>query len=451
VPSETLTARLHLRRLRLPAAPRPAWRVLKYPDFRWYFAGSVTSNFGTWIQSTAQVLLAFKLTHSVFAVGAVTAAQFSSSLILGPLAATVASRVGGLRLLIGTQVFSAAVATVMAVIEATGKLTEGPLVIGALLLGLAFTFALPVQTALVPRLVAESETESAMAMNSVSYNSGRALAPAMSVLVIFTIGFGWAFAINAVSFAIYAIMLTATHPRGPARPPRPARVRDGLSVALLEPRIALLLTMVAAVTLADDPVQTASPALVHGMGVSTDWAGFFLSALGCGTILGAFWPAPSWILPKRRQPAGPSVQTSKRAGLSLILLSASIVVFAAGINAWVSFGAALAAGVAALWTGAVTQTQLVRHKPEFTASVVALWAIAWAGTKPLASLTDGLLASHLGVLSAAALLAAPALLLGTAEVLIAGDSKLKVRARQWGGNAHDWLHLPPLKSGIQAG
>ena len=34
-----------------------------------YFIGSVTSNFGTWLQNTAQVVLACQLTHSVFAVG----------------------------------------------------------------------------------------------------------------------------------------------------------------------------------------------------------------------------------------------------------------------------------------------------------------------------------------------------------------------------------------------
>jgi hypothetical protein len=33
------------------------WRVLTLPRFRWYFAGSVVSNFGIWMQNTAQVIL----------------------------------------------------------------------------------------------------------------------------------------------------------------------------------------------------------------------------------------------------------------------------------------------------------------------------------------------------------------------------------------------------------
>ena len=35
-----------------------SWRVLKNRNFRLYFCGSVTSDFGTWLQNTAQVLLA---------------------------------------------------------------------------------------------------------------------------------------------------------------------------------------------------------------------------------------------------------------------------------------------------------------------------------------------------------------------------------------------------------
>src|SRR5438105_12602300 len=34
------------------------WQVLAQPGFSWYFFGSVVSNFGTWLQNTAQVVLA---------------------------------------------------------------------------------------------------------------------------------------------------------------------------------------------------------------------------------------------------------------------------------------------------------------------------------------------------------------------------------------------------------
>src|SRR6478752_407273 len=78
-----------------PEGPRSSWHVLCYPAFRLYFAGSLVSNLGTWVQNTAQVLLMYELTRSVLAVGLVISAQFSGSLFLGPWAAVVASRIGG--------------------------------------------------------------------------------------------------------------------------------------------------------------------------------------------------------------------------------------------------------------------------------------------------------------------------------------------------------------------
>jgi predicted MFS family arabinose efflux permease len=408
-----------------PAKTRhSAWRVLRHRDFRWYFVGSLTSNLGTWMQTTAQVVLVYQLTHSVFAVGVVISAQFAGTLFLGPWAAVVASRMGGRRMLIITQLASAGVAICLAMLERAGALGENGLIAGALVSGLLFTFTLPVQTALVPRLVptGQRDAEAAMAMNSVSYNAGRALAPFLCVVVIATIGFKWAFAINAASFVIYAVALAGLQPRGADKPARPVTFVDGGRVACKTPRILLLLALVAAVTLADDPVLILGPALAHQLHVSSSWPGYFLSALGLGTVLGSMWPArgpKSWT----------ESDTSRRAAWWLLILAIAVVVFSAGIAAWISLVAAFAAGVAALQTGAVTQTQLVRLRPGYAASVMALWAICWAGSKPVASLLDGALASavpHLWM--AAAALALPAVLLAIAEILLPRETKRQIKA-----------------------
>ncbi len=405
-----------------PAAQRgrrrgSAWRALRYRSFRWYFAGSLLSNLGTWFQNTAQALLAYQLTHSVLAVGIVTCAQFSGSLLLGPWAAVVAHRVGGKRMLAWMQFLSAAIAAAMAELQATGQLREQFLVAGALGLGLAFTFTLPVQTAMVPRLVPEADTEAAMAMNSVSYNIGRALAPALCVWLISASGYTGAFALNALSFVVFGGMLMVTGPRAmplspPGTPDRSPRALDGLSIALRTPRIALLLAMVAAVTFADDPVLILGPALAHHLpGATHDYPGYFLSALGGGTILGSLRPTidpQSWD----------ASRTARRAARSLLLLVALMVLFVWSPYAWLSLAAAFLAGAAALRTGAVTQTGLVRERPADAASVMAIWAIAWAGTKPLASFTDGLVASRYGLHWAVFAVTGLAVLIGATELTL---------------------------------
>jgi len=406
------------------------WKVLQNPQFRLYFFGSLTSNLGTWLQNTAQVLLAYQLTRSVLWVGVVTCAQFSGSLFLGPWAGIVADRIGGRQILISSQLFSAAVAGGLAWLELRHELTDVLLMAGALLLGLAFTFALPVQMAAIPSLLPEQDTEAGLAMNSVSYNVGRALAPVLSIVVIGMAGFWAVFALNALSFIIFAVLLTLAHPRTrqlAAQTGRSARARawDGMKIAARKPRIWLLLMMVAAVTLADDPVLVVGPALAHGvLGTSNAWAGYFLAALGCGTILGSFAPT--------KVTAAETSRKSRRAAWSLLALAVCILVFVRGISPGISLLAAFLAGAAALLTGAATQALLVRQSPQYAGSVMALWAIAWAGTKPLASLVDGWLAARHGVWIAGCVMIAPAVGLSAIEICLPPPTRAWLKGKHAG-------------------
>ena len=60
---------------------------------------------------------------------------------------------------------------------------------------------------------------------------------------------------------------------------------------------------------------------------------------------------------------------------------------------WVSVAAALGAGISCLIANSATRTLLCDAAgPSAGRGVMAIWAVAWAGSKPFASLTDGLLA-----------------------------------------------------------
>ena len=193
--------------------------------------------------------------------------------------------------------------------------------------------------------------------------------------------------------------------------------------------------MVAAVTLADDPILVLGPTLAHHLpGASSDWPGFFLSALGCGTIVGSLWPM-------RDPPGRTASDSSRRAALSLLMLAAAVLVFAMGISPWVSVLAAVGAGVAALRTGAIAQAQLARQYPEQATSLMGLWAIAWAGTKPLASVLDGWLGGTYGIRWAAVALVAVAVVVALAELLLKEErrSEIKVKARGSGSRLGERL------------
>jgi MFS family permease len=375
-----------------------SWRALRNRSFRYYFAGSATSDFGTWLQNTAQVLLAYRLSHSVLVVGLVTCAQFSSPLVLGPWAGVMTDRFGGRRILFATQIAAAVVAGLMAALAFTGDMHTRWLGCGAIASGLAFTFALPARNVTVRRLVPPKDVRPAFAMDSVSYNLGRAVAPPISVLLVTTLGFGWAFAANAVSFLIFAVCLILAGRGQPAERKEKSQLRDGFDVSRQDWRIVVLLLMVAAVTVADDPVLVLGPAVASHLHATADCSGWFIAALGAGTFLGSFRPSMH----------EPSLRL---AATALAILAGCMMLFV--LSPWlpVTFFAAFGAGVMCLVANSATRTVLTtRAGPAHEASVMAVWAIAWAGSKPVASLSDGLLADSIGIKWTGVLLALPAML-----------------------------------------
>jgi MFS family permease len=395
-----------------------AWRVLRAPKLRTYFVGSTVSNLGTWLQNTAQLLVAYQLTHSAFDVGIITSLQFSGFLTVGPWAGSVADRVGRKKVLIGSQLASAAVAAGLAGLQMSGHLTKVDLGVGALIMGLAMTFALPVQTSMLSALVPEQDKKAALAMNSVSYNAGRTLAPVLCLVVLASMGAGWAFALNAITFVFFAATIAAVYP--PEQTDRHEYVRPLAvpSIVIERPRIMLLLGMVAAVTFADDPVLVLGPSLAHQLGIPNIWPAYFLAALGLGTVLGV-------LLPARQTPA-------RRAVIPLAILAASVVIFSLGVSAWVSVLAAVIAGMAGLMTGSAAQALLLQQvDPQRAIQVMALWAVAWAGTKPIASLADGWLASNFGLHWAAIILAVPAASIAVIELCLWPGLRLRLKQRIW--------------------
>lgn len=386
--------------MRVDQGRHTPWHVLQVSrHFRWYFIGSVTSDFGTWLQNSAQVILAYQLAHSVFTVGLVTFAQFTSPLLLGPWAGVAADKFGGRRTLLGAQVISAVVAATLAGLDFGGLLNAWVLVFGAIITGLAFTFVLPARNVTVQRLVPPEQLKPAYAMDTVSYNLGRALAPLLVIAIgLAGVNFAWAFAANGVSFIAFGVILLRIRLYAEAESRRRSKVLDGFRIARKDGRIMILLLMVAAVTIADDPILVLGPALAKQLHVSPTYSGWFIAALGAGTVLGSF----------RRSKHQP---TLRLAATALAALALFMLLFVHAPTMWFAVLAALGAGVSCLIANSVTRAMLAeRAGPERNAAVMAVWAIAWAGSKPFAALIDGALGDWIGPQWTGLILAMPALI-----------------------------------------
>src|SRR6185312_11029506 len=186
------------------------FRSLRGVNYRVWIAGTFVSNVGTWVQRTAQDWLVLtELTHhDASAVGLVMALQFGPQLLLLPWTGFAADHYNQRKLLIATQATMGALALVLGVLTITGLVRLWQVYVFAFLFGCASAFDAPARQTFVGELVGDADLPNAVALNSTSFNAARMVGPAAAGLMIASVGTGWAFLINGISFVAVLISLS---------------------------------------------------------------------------------------------------------------------------------------------------------------------------------------------------------------------------------------------------
>lgn len=222
--------------------------ALRERNYRLYFSGSVVSNIGTWMQRIAQDWLVLELTQSPFAVGITMALQFLPLMLLGLYGGVAADRYPKRKLLIATQSAMGLFAAGLAVVTLVGVVTVWHVYAVALLLGLVTVIDNPARQVFVNEMVPPSLVRNAVSLNSGSFQIARLIGPAVAGMMIAAVGSGWAFAINAASFAATIGALVAMNPALLQKLPRatrePGQIREGLRYVWARPHLKWLITLV---------------------------------------------------------------------------------------------------------------------------------------------------------------------------------------------------------------
>jgi len=178
------------------------FRSLNNFNYRMWAGGAIVSNVGTWMQRTAQDWLVLtQLTHkNATAMGVVMALQFGPQLLLLPITGFAADHFDRRKLLIATQASMGALALGLGILTITGFVQLWHVFAFAFLLGCVSAFDSPARQTFVSDLVGEADLSNAVALNSTSFNAARTIGPAIAGVLIASIGSGWVFLINAVSF-----------------------------------------------------------------------------------------------------------------------------------------------------------------------------------------------------------------------------------------------------------
>ena len=195
-------------------------RALAYRNYRLFFAGQVVSLVGTWITTTANNWLVYRLTGSALLLGTVAFASQVPAFLLGPFAGIVVDRIDRHKLLVITQTISMVQSFALAALVFSGHVTIGWLIALGVVQGLVNAFDMPArQSFLLTMIDNKEDLGNAIALNSSMVNLARLVGPSVAGIIIAAVGEGWCFAIDGISyFAVIVALLRMRIARSPARP-----------------------------------------------------------------------------------------------------------------------------------------------------------------------------------------------------------------------------------------
>ena len=363
-------------------------------NYTLYTMANGTSLVGLWIQRLAVGWLAWQLTGSALWLGIIAFADLCPTVVVGPFAGALADRHSRLRVAWVTQALAFTQAAVLCLMTWTGVITIWWLLLLTFLLGVFHGAGQAARLALVASLVRRENLGTAIAFNSVVFNSARFAGPALAGVVITTMGIAPAFLINALSFlglvvVLPRLKLPRTTPKERPTSSLLSDVAEGFRYCLNHPSIGPLLLMMLAASVLAAPVAELLPAFadeIFGRGAAG--LAWLTSATGVGAAIGGIW------LTQRRSLVG----LTTIAFASLLVLGGSLLVFAATSNFWVAVAAMTVMGLGRLLSGVGVQTLIQTAVDEqMRARVMSLYGVLFRGGPAIGALAMGALSGALGL------------------------------------------------------
>lgn len=175
-------------------------QALEHRTFRWLWIATFVSNAGSWMQRMATAWLVYTLSESETWLGVDAAMTALPTFLLLPFSGVLADRIDRRIVLVLANLSNALLAMVLAMIWWSGNLAIWHLLISSFLTAIVAAIAAPASQSIVPTAAGEDHVPNAVALNSFQYNLARAVGPAVGGVALGTLGAGWCFLLNALSY-----------------------------------------------------------------------------------------------------------------------------------------------------------------------------------------------------------------------------------------------------------
>jgi MFS family permease len=400
--SSTAANTVHLSDPALPQHVSRTFPSLANRNFRLLLSGLLVSGTGGWIQRIAQDWLVLTLTDSPTAVGITTACQFLPTLALGLHGGLLADRFPKRAILLATQVAMSLTATVLALLTLAGRIEVWHVFLLAGLLGVVTAVDNPVRQSFVSEVVEGPQLPNAISLVSCTFQIGAMAGPVIGGVLMSSVGAGYAFAVNALTFAapVTALLLMrgtrgartavapSLSPEDPAEGDLPSPgIREGLDYALHTPTVLWPVVMVGAFGFFTISLPVTLAAFAKDEFHSgASGLGLLNGVVAVGALAGALTTA------RRSRPL-----RLRTVGLAAWALATAMLLAAAAPNQ-ISFTVLLVlVGAANLGflTSAQSLVQLATAD-HLRGRIVGLYMLVFIGSGALGGPVVGLLAEHFG-------------------------------------------------------
>jgi MFS family permease len=369
-----------------------AVRALRHRNFQLFFAGQLISLVGTWMQTVAQSWLVYRMTNSALLLGAVGFASQIPVFIMAPVGGIVADRRNRQRVVIGTQTASMILAGILAALTLSGRVQVWQIMVLAAGLGVVNAFDIPARQAFLIDMVGREDLMNAIALNSSMFNGARVIGPAVAGILVATIGEGWCFFANAVSYiAVIAglMMMRIVNPAQLAKEASPLQhIIEGFAFAKNTGPIRAILLLLGVVSFVGMPYTVLMPVfadrILHG---GARGLGILMCSTGVGALLGA---------------ASLAARVGLRGLGRLIALCAagfgvSLVLFAFSKIFWLSTVLLVPVGFFIMVQMASSNTLIQAMVPDhLRGRVLAVYTMMFMGMAPFGALFAGAAAHRIG-------------------------------------------------------
>ncbi|MEH2347656.1 MAG: MFS transporter [Nostoc sp.] len=372
---------------------KPLLPALRSKNYQLFFAGQGISLIGTWMTQLATIWLVYDLTNSPLMLGVVGFSSQIPSFFLAPFGGVFVDRFSRYRTLISTQVLAMIQSLTLAVLALTGVIQVWHIIALSLCQGFINALDAPARQAFVPELVERREDlANAIAINSTTVNGARLIGPAIGGLLIASVGTGYCFLIDGLSYiAVIAALLAMKvkpwkHVVSAGNPLQ--KVKEGFVYAFSFAPIRSILLLSALVSLMGLQNTILVPVIAEQvLKGDAETLGFLMAASGVGALTGGIYLATRQTI----------LGIGNLIALAPAILGTGLIAFSFSRFLPLSLFTMLFVGLGTILQIAASNTFLQTIvEDDKRGRLMSLYTMSFLGMIPIGNLLGGILASHIG-------------------------------------------------------